>query len=139
MAVRTQGWPLLVRCLLSFFALLEYRVPARAIANGVAHVSFPGGGLFLPARTPYDRQMLVEHVVERAQAKGRVQVLIDDRRWMVSLSRGDLAFRCARCGMFSDPACHCATVGSEAFCAKCALGLGKQPASADHAQRRLAG
>ncbi len=137
--MRAQGRRPLVRCLLSSFTLLEYRVPTSAIASGVAHVSFLGGGLFLPARTPYDRQMLVEHVVERAQAKGRVQVLVDDRRWLVSLSRGDLAFRCARCGLFSDPACHCATVGSEVFCARCALGLGQQPASADHAQRRLAG
>lgn len=114
-------------------------MPATAIANGVAHVSFPGGGLFLPARTPYDREMLVEHVVERAQAKGRVQVLIDDRRWMVHLSRGDLAFRCARCGVFSDPACHCAAVGDDVFCAKCALGFGYYLSSPRQAQRRLAG
>lgn len=97
-------------------------MPAGTIANGVAHVSFVGGGLFLPARTPYDRQVLVEHVVERAQMKGRVQVLVDDLRWIVHLSRADLAFRCARCGAFSDPACHCATVGDEVYCAKCALG-----------------
>src|SRR2546422_8387338 len=92
-----------------------------ATANGIAHVSYPGGGLFVPVRTPYDRQMLVEQVVERVRTKGRVQVLVDERRWMAChLSRGSRV-SCARCGTSTDSACTSPLTGKAVYCAKCAL------------------
>jgi hypothetical protein len=62
---------------------LRDRATGVAITKGIAHVSFPGGSMVLPARNPYDRQMLLEYVVNRAHARERVQVLVDDLRWMV--------------------------------------------------------
>jgi len=28
----------------------------------IAHISFDGGGLIVPAQRPYERQLLVEHI-----------------------------------------------------------------------------
>ncbi len=47
-----------------------------ALAKGIAYVSFPGGGMFVPARSPYDRQMLVECVADRTLGTYKVQVLM---------------------------------------------------------------
>jgi hypothetical protein len=89
--------------------------------RGIAHVSFANGGLFIPARSPYDRQMLIEHVVDRVRSKGQVQVLVDDERWMVHL-RGNSAVNCAFCGLAGELACQ--SIGDEAatYCAHCAFG-----------------
>lgn len=42
------------------------------LAKGIAHVSFAGGGILVPARDPDDRQTLVEHVADHIRAKGQV-------------------------------------------------------------------
>jgi hypothetical protein len=76
------------------------------MTKGIAHVSFPGGGMFVPARNPYDRQLLAEHVLSRARAKGQVQVLLDDQRWMVYHSPGRRNICCSRCGVAVDSACY---------------------------------
>lgn len=91
------------------------------LANGIAHVSFPGGGAFLPARSPYDRQMLIEHVAHRLHAEGRVQVLLDEQRWLVQSDRGAGAPHCAACACPVSVACYAATNGV-AYCPKCAFG-----------------
>src|SRR5262249_23059910 len=101
---------------------LQFLSVMSATPNGIAHVSYPGGGIFVPARTPYDRQMLVEQVVERVHAKGAVQILIDDRRWIVrSLSRPSRS-GCAHCGASINSACTSTTTGKAVYCMKCALG-----------------
>jgi hypothetical protein len=48
------------------------RAKGVVITKGIAHVSFPGGSMVLPARTPYDRQMLLEHIVDRVAKAHRV-------------------------------------------------------------------
>ena len=96
-----------------------------AIATGIAHVSFAGGGTFLPTRTPYQRQMLVEHVLQCVRANGRVQVLVHDQRWMVYLRGGASTVCCSRCGHSLGSAVYSTGDATEAYCAECALG-GKQ-------------
>ena len=91
------------------------------LPRAIAHVSFPGGGMFLPARSPYDRQMLVEHIAARVRSKGRVQVLLDEQRWMVQLNRGAARIACASCGDTVDSACYRAPDGGAAHCIACAL------------------
>ena len=93
------------------------------LAGGIAHVSFSGGGLFLPARDPYDRQSLIEHVAQRVRTKGRVQVLVDKHRWMVQASAPQQQnAACAACGQAADAACYSATSNAAAYCLRCALG-----------------
>lgn len=93
------------------------------MANGIAHVSFAGGSIFVPARNPYDRQMLMEHIAERVRAQGHVQVLVDDQRWLVRLSRGSSADCCSNCGYSLDAAGYAAVTGAAAFCVSCAFGV----------------
>jgi hypothetical protein len=78
--------------------------------------------MFLPARTPYERQTLVEHVKDRVRLKGQVQVLMHDHRWMVRMADAAETAPCAACGIASDSTC-CSTAGSgQVFCVTCALG-----------------
>jgi hypothetical protein len=94
------------------------------LLDGIAHLSFLGGGTFLPARTPYDRQILLEHVGDRVRAKGRVQLLIDGRRWIVCPNDCGSAARCVRCNAHLGVAC-CAIAGDAAIhCLCCAVSDG---------------
>jgi hypothetical protein len=95
---------------------------SRDSAKGVAHVSFPGGSMFLPARSPYDPQVLIEHIVDRARAKERVQVLVDNLRWMVHLRRGPATAHCSACGCVLNSACYSTAEHGEAHCLGCAFG-----------------
>ena len=93
-----------------------------AITTGIAHVSFSGGSVFLPARTPYDRQVLLEHIVDRARAKERVQVLLEKLRWMVHLRRGPATAYCSACGRLLNAACYSTAEDGQAHCLGCAFG-----------------
>ncbi len=93
----------------------------RATANGIAHLSFAGGAVFLPVRTPYDRQMLAEYVSERVQAKGQVQILVDGQRWMVQRQRDPLFIACEGCGSSLMSTCYSVPDGQQVYCARCAL------------------
>ena len=88
---------------------------------GIAHVSFTGGGIFVPARTPYDRQMLIEHVVDRVRSKGQVQVSVDNQRWLVHLVLGLSTARCWSCGNSADAVCYPTACGEVVYCVRCAL------------------
>ncbi len=56
------------------------------------------------ARSPYDRQLLAEHVLDLGRVKGDVQVLVFDKRWLVQLLRGGRMADCCRCGDAVPPA-----------------------------------
>lgn len=108
------------------------------LAKGIAHVSFAGGGVFVPARSPYDRQILVEHVADRVRAQGHVQVLVDDQRWLVRLSRGPSVDCCCSCGYSLDAACYSTAGGAAVYCVECAFGVCAESVSPYHEpQRRL--
>ena len=92
------------------------------LLKGIVHLSFPGGGMFLPARTPYDWQTLVEHVKDRVRSKGEVQVLIHDHRWLVRWCEASARSVCAVCGLASESTCHSSTSGSTVYCVSCAFG-----------------
>jgi hypothetical protein len=94
----------------------------RGLSDGIAHLSFRGGGFFLPARSPYDRQLLVEYVSARVRADGEVQVLLGNQRWMVHAHRGTLAAPCSICGQAVDSACYSSSAGDAPHCVKCAFG-----------------
>jgi len=107
--------------------------------NGVAHVSFRGGSMFLPARTPYDRQVLVEHVAAHVRAKGQVQVLVDAQRWMVQFLCNPLPVSCSHCAASLDSAWLSPAGGGREYCAKCALGGSTLAVAAFHEPQRLVG
>jgi hypothetical protein len=78
--------------------------------------------MFLPARTPYERQTLVEHVKDRVRLKGQIQVLMHDHRWTVRMSNGAGPPPCAACGIASDSTCCSIAGSSEVYCVSCAFG-----------------
>ena len=88
------------------------------LSHGIAHVSFSGGGLFLPARNPADRRVLVEDISARVRINGLVQVLVDGERWMVH-ALGEHPVSCGSCGRTPDSACYSAADERAAYCATC--------------------
>lgn len=100
-------------------------------AEGVAHVSFPFGAFWLPVRTPYDRQLLIEHVAHRVRAdhQHQVQVLVSNRRWFVCLRRGPYVEHCCVCGSVPNLTCHDAASDPIAYCIECAMGGGDEQRS----------
>jgi hypothetical protein len=61
-----------------------------------AHISFRGGGLILPAVTPYQRQLVFEHFEASAKQHQNVGLRVQGRYWSISvkLARRE---RCAEC------------------------------------------
>jgi hypothetical protein len=100
-------------------------------SNGIAHVSFMGGGMFLPARSAWDRQLLIENVLRYVARHGQVQILVDAHRWLVQPDRAVVAHRCGECGLIAQPLCRGAD-GGGTYCIQCALGR-DDPLSAPHA------
>lgn len=107
------------------------------LAKGIAHVSFAGGGAFLPVRCAYDRQMLIEHVGDRARAKGHVQVLLGNQRWIVRRSRDRSAAPCAVCGGGARSVCSTSGLTDVVYCLHCALGRDVEPLCAEDASGRM--
>jgi hypothetical protein len=109
------------------------------LARGIAHVSFTGGGVFLPARDPYDRQTLIEHVSQRVRTKGRVQVLVDNHRWLVQSCVAPMAAACMACGQSADMACYPTASHAAAYCVGCAFGGPRYAAPAPTDELRQVG
>jgi hypothetical protein len=66
--------------------------------QGIAHISFGGGGLILPAQTPYERQLVFEHVEATAKRHEHVELSAEGRQWRIGLptARRELCCRCLR-------------------------------------------
>lgn len=109
----------------------------RILAPGVAHVSYLGGGMFMPVRTPYDRQLLMDHIRDRAHSKSRVQVLIDKRRWLVDRFTAPTV-HCSCCGERSNSACYDPLDDRSVYCIPCAFGSDDAHLTHGELQRRSA-
>lgn len=90
------------------------------LADGVAHVSWRDGAMFLPAHSPYDRQVLVEHVADRLRSGSPVQVLLGGTRWMAHPPQGRSA-PCRCCGSLRESTCHSSATHGEPVCLVCAF------------------
>ena len=89
--------------------------------NGAAHVTFAGGGIVLPAREPYDRELLVEHVAERVRRKGVARVAIHGRTWNVRRIDDTVTAACTRCRRPLNGTCYATTPGDALHCLRCAF------------------
>jgi len=90
------------------------------LPSGIAHISFVGGSTFVPARSPYDRELLVENVLDRVRVKGRVQILMSNERWLAC--RAYSYCQCSACGRGTDTPCYRPGTSEEALCVRCAFG-----------------
>ena len=91
----------------------------QTLPSGTAQVSFTGGSAFVPARSPYDRQLLVENVRDCLRLRARVQVLVSNECWLVCRAHG--GGHCTACGGGTRENCYRAGV-AEALCVLCAFG-----------------
>lgn len=91
-------------------------------SEGIAHVSFAGDGLFLPARNTRDRQTLSANVAAHARAMGQVQVLLNGDRWLVYAIRRPWDGDCAGCRQAVDVVCSLTGDTQRAYCVGCAFG-----------------
>ena len=87
--------------------------------RGIAFIAFPGGGLVLSARTPYERELLFHHVKQCANRHGRVRLTFNRQEWAVEAHSGGAA-TCAGCtkrieGLVYENA-------ARTLCAPCAIG-----------------
>jgi hypothetical protein len=64
--------------------------------KGVAHISFIGGGVIMPSHTPYEREILVQHVEAATKRHGSVRLAVDRQDWTISVSAQHRAV-CTRC------------------------------------------
>ena len=69
--------------------------------KGLAHISFAGGGLILPLQTPYERELLFEHVEVSAKRHGGVRLNVNRRHWTISMHNGRRE-ACASCRQWLD-------------------------------------
>ena len=91
------------------------------LAEGVAHVSYHGCSVFLPARSPYDRELLAAEVVRESHVHDTVQILLGDHRWLVHKLHNGAYVRCGGCGRLTDAPCRSSARRSVPFCVTCAV------------------
>jgi hypothetical protein len=93
------------------------------MAATTAHISFLGGGMVLSAATPYERQLLVEHILGQVRSKRQIQVRADRRHWMIELADEQQPAMCERCGRtILDAVCR-GRRGESPQCVGCALAV----------------
>lgn len=86
-----------------------------------AHITFVGGGFLLPARTPYDRQILTEHVLNRARHVEQLQVKVGRKTWLVDRPHEQRPFVCGLCKRQLRVAALHAPPSENVYCVACAL------------------
>lgn len=90
----------------------------------VAHVSYLGGGIFLPDHGPGNRHTIIEYVNRLLRSKQKVQILLDNQRWLAQTA-GHVC--CAACDLATTTACREATKDGETYCLPCALSRPARP------------
>ena len=83
----------------------------------IAHISFEGGGFIVPAQTPYDREVLIEHVEASTRRHGVIRLDVNNRRWEVCRNTANPEVRaaCSRC-----PANSTYQFDGRVLCGECA-------------------
>jgi hypothetical protein len=86
--------------------------------KGVARISFQGGALFVPAKTPYDRELLFEHLDLYARRHGTVRVELNRRELTVRKADAERPPTCAVCSRRLDTLTY--ALGGRTLCGYCA-------------------
>jgi hypothetical protein len=90
----------------------------------MVHITYAGGGLIVPAVTPYDREQMVQHVLSTVRAKRAVEVQLAGRAWKATLAGTGNVPNCLRCGWpINSVVCKSLEDNQQtALCVNCALG-----------------
>jgi len=106
--------------------------------KGIAHVAYPGGGTVLPARSAYERQVLVEHVTHRARRSTVVRLELDGRRWSITAADSVDRSECAKC-LRRVSVSGTRPGDADAYCVSCLVGLPAAVARTLRLRSRAAG
>lgn len=82
----------------------------------VAQISFQGGGLVVPARDQYDREVAFEHAEAYARRHGHVRFELNGDTMMIGLN-GTSGHTCSACSMVLGLLTY--TYGHRYLCARC--------------------
>jgi hypothetical protein len=82
----------------------------------VAQISFQGGGLVVPARDQYDREVAFEHAEAYARRHGHVRLELDGDTMTIGLN-GTSGHTCSRCEIVLGLLTY--TFGHRYLCARC--------------------
>jgi hypothetical protein len=82
----------------------------------VAQISFRGGGLVVPARDRYDREVAFEHAETYARLHGRVRLELNGSTMHIALN-GSSGHRCGSCGEVVGLLTY--ELGTRHLCARC--------------------
>jgi hypothetical protein len=83
----------------------------------IAHIHFGHGSLLLPARDPYDRQVVFEQVEFYARKHGAVALRLGRVAMRVARSEAESRPVCMECGETVGPIDY--HVGERRFCSSC--------------------
>ena len=103
------------------------------LAQGIAHVSFPGGGTFLPLRNASDRRRLIADIANHSRAGDPVQLLVEEQRWVIRPQQVSSSFGCAVCGITEEPAAFSQGDEQTGYCITCVLAPCARSSSSDSA------
>lgn len=85
----------------------------------IARIQMDGGALLLPARTPYEREVVLDHVRHRLRLYGFVHLEMNGRRCRIEAIAHTAGTACAGCTRrVGTLACR---FGAQMFCIDCAL------------------
>ena len=62
-----------------------------------ASIAFQGGGVVLAAQTPYDRELLVDYVLDCARTKRNIRITMGRAQWRVERVRQEHPHVCRQC------------------------------------------
>jgi hypothetical protein len=69
--------------------------------NDIAQLFFSGGGMILPAGTPYERELLVDCVEATAKRHGNLKLHMHGQSWIVGANRSALPV-CSVCSQWPE-------------------------------------
>ena len=85
--------------------------------KGVARISFEGGSCLLPAKTPYEREVLFEFLKQSTNRHGHARLALNQQGWIISRI-GCKQQRCASCHGWLRGVTY--AQGNRALCTRCA-------------------
>ncbi len=86
-----------------------------------AHLMYRGGGILMPARTPYDRQVLRDHVLASARHQEHVRISVGRRTWTVERPTAEHPRICVDCDRQLTVAALFTVADPRVHCVACAL------------------
>ena len=87
--------------------------------TAIATIAFRGGGVVLPYRSPYDQEVLFEHVTQCAKRYGDIRLELAGKHFTVKPRASDAAL----CALCSQPAQLTYVTGAQVLCPTCARRL----------------